>query len=60
MLLHDRSRSQDRHVGLAPISVVALAGLGLAFVLTGALLATRSGAFVSFGETVRSAILWCF
>jgi hypothetical protein len=41
------------------VNVVLLASAGLALIGAGALIAWRSGSFISFGDTVLTAIAWC-
>jgi hypothetical protein len=42
-----------------PLNVILLASAGLALLGAGALLAFRSGTFVSVGDTMLSVIAWC-
>jgi hypothetical protein len=43
----------------APLNVILLAISGLALLGAGALLAFRSGTFVSFGDAMLAAVAWC-
>ena len=50
-------RSITRYPAL--VNAVLLAGAGLALIGAGALIAWKSGTFISFGDTVLTAIAWC-
>jgi hypothetical protein len=43
----------------APLNVILLAISGLALLGAGALLAFRSGTFMSFGDAMLAAVAWC-
>ena len=54
------SSKHNRPAGYsAPLNVVLLAISGLALLAAGALLAFRSGVFVSFGDAMLARIAWC-
>ena len=61
MPLRTEGSSEYRRVAgySAPLNVVLLAISGLALLGAGALLAFRSGTFVSFGDAMLAAVAWC-